>query len=280
MKNKKYLYSFIALLALATLASGIPALAENNDQPTNGTVDWKDSVRGNLPNKGMMNRQGKKMMKPVVFGTVTTINGNTLTVTGKENNGVNTPTTTFTVDATNAKIMKANVAGTISSIVVGDTVMIQGTITGTNVVAVMIRDGQMMGKGIRGDNNGNGNDNEIGKTPPVSPISGNGQPVIAGTISAVNGTSITITNKSNIVYTVDVTNAKIVRGQTTILASAVAVGDMVIVQGTFNGNSITASSVIDQAKLPTTTTGTNTQPEVHRGFFGSIGHFFSNIFGF
>ena len=111
-------------------------------------------------------------------------------------------------------------------------------------------------------------------TMPTSPITGNGQPVIAGTISAVSGDTLTVTNKSNVTYTVDATNAKIVQGQTTIAVSNLAVGDSVVVQGTVNGNSVTASSVIDQK---VSTTGTTTQP---RGFFGMIGSFFSHIFGF
>ena len=61
---------------------------------------------------------------------------------------------------------------------------------------------------------------------------------------------MTVTNKSNVTYTVDATNAKIVQGQNTIAVSNVAVGDSVVVQGTVNGNSITASSVIDQKARP------------------------------
>ena len=76
------------------------------------------------------------------------------------------------------------------------------------------------------------------------------------------------------VYTVDATNAKIAQGPNTIAIGAVAVGDMVVVQGTINGTSVVATSVIDQ-KIATTTT---TQP--NKGFFGSIGSFFSHLFGF
>ncbi len=49
----------------------------------------------------------------------------------------------YTVDATNAKIYKGSVTSTVavSDIAQGDTVMVQGTITGTNVAATVIRDG-------------------------------------------------------------------------------------------------------------------------------------------
>jgi len=168
------------------------------------------------------------------------------------------------------RLQKNNVVGTISSIAVGDTIMAQGTLTGTNLVATTIRDGVMARK-TPGTNNGQ--PEAKGQMP--SPFTGNGQPVIAGTVSAVNGSVLTVTNKSNVTYTVDVTNAKIVQGQNTIAISGVVVGDSVIVQGTINGNSVTASSVIDQKATSTTTNAPK-----HQGFFGSIGSFFSHLFGF
>ena len=226
------------------------------------------------------------MMKPGVFGTVSAINGNVLTVASKQwskpvAGATTAPTTspiTYTVDATSATITKNGSAGSIASILTGDTIMAQGTLTGTNLVATTIRDGQM-GMGMRGISGSPVAGNHPAKT---SPITGNGQPVVAGTVTAVNGSTLTITNKSNVVYTIDASSAKIVQGQNTISASNIATGDMVVVQGTVSGNSIVASSVIDQAKpASTTATGsTTTTPQTHRGFFGSIGHFFSNIFGF
>ena len=83
------------------------------------------------------------MSRPAVMGTVSAINGNTLTVSGKKGFGSTATTTTYTVDTTNAKITKNNTAGTIASIAVGDTVMVQGTVSGTNVNATTIRDGKM-----------------------------------------------------------------------------------------------------------------------------------------
>lgn len=248
----------MTLALLTTIATATPALANTTTPPTQTKV-------GNRAN-----------MKPAVFGTVSVVSGNTITVAGKQGFGTNAVSTTFTVDTTNAKITKNNIAGTISSIVVGDTVMAQGTLTGTNLVATTIRDGQM-GKGMRGNNG-----NQTGKTPLVSPITGNGQPIVAGTISSISGSTMTITNKSNVNYTVDTTNAKIVQDSNTILISNMVVGDTVIVQGTVNGNSVVASSVMDQTKpvnTNTTNSGTTTQPE-NKGFFGAIGSFFEKIFGF
>lgn len=66
-------------------------------------------------------------------GTVTAVSGNTITVTGK--NG-----TTYTVDAGSAAITK-NMTVTAADIKVGDTLMAQGTLTGTSVAATVIHDG-------------------------------------------------------------------------------------------------------------------------------------------
>jgi len=269
MINKKNLYSTTIVLAvLAIIATATPAFADT-------------TTTTNQPNKGflggiMHNGGNKAGLRPVVFGTVSAINGNSITVSGKQGFGTNAnkTTTTYTVDATNAKIMKNNVAGTVSSIVVGDTIMVQGTVTGTNVVATTIRDGVM----TRG-NNPAGKANPQGQGNISNLITGNGQPVIAGTISAISGSTLTITNKSNVTYTVDTTNAKIVKGQNTIVVSNMAIGDTVVIQGTVNGNSIVASNVIDQTKLASDTT-TGTTPKVNNGFFSGIGSFFKKIFGF
>lgn len=286
MKNKKYtkkyVYSFMALVALATLTATTPALAQTATTGPNGAYAGQPRAWGGTNHVGV--KPG--MMKPGVFGTVSAISGNIITVSSTRRMPPTTATgsagslqattpvsTTYTIDATNATITKNNVAGTIGSIVVGDTIMAQGTLTGTNLVATTIRDGMMTRTPGVNDKNG-----QPGKVPPemTSPITGNGQPIVAGTVSTLNGNTLTITNKSNVTYTVDATNAKIVDEQNTIAISGVAVGDSVVVQGTVNGNSITASSIIDQ-KLPTTGTATTTKS---KGFFGSIGAFFSRIFGF
>ena len=51
--------------------------------------------------------------------------------------------TVYTVDATNAKIYKGGATTTVSvsAIATGDKVMVQGTISGTNIAATVIRDG-------------------------------------------------------------------------------------------------------------------------------------------
>ena len=217
---------------------------------------------------------GGGMMKPGVFGTVSAVSGNTITVTSKAfgNNHSGAPTS-YTIDATNATVIKNGATSTVGAIAVGDTIMAQGTVSDTSVTATTIRDGMpqggMMhqGQGWRG-----------ASSTPANIPQGNGQPVIGGTITAISGTTLTVTNKSNVTYTVDASGATITKtGTPSATISSVIVGDNVIVQGTVNGTSVVASSVIDNAAPSTGTTGT---PRMMGGFFGAIGGIFHRLFGF
>jgi len=280
---KKYLGFLTGFAMVLGFAVAAPAFAQTTGAPSAPQGNWQG--RGN-PGGPMMRAPGA--MKPGVFGTVASINGNILTVTGRNGFGGPRPMTTggttsvaptaptpvtYTVDATNATVMKNNATSSLSAIVVGDTVMAQGTLTGTNLVATMIRDGLVptMRTGAPG---------QFGKGATSTPaFSGNGEPITAGAVTAISGTSITITNKSNVTYTIDASNAKIIQGQSTAASlSNIVVGDSVVVQGTVNGNSIVASTIIDQAK-PATATTTPKKGRVSE-FFGGIGSFFGHMFGF
>jgi hypothetical protein len=118
-----------------------------------------------------------------------------------------------------------------------------------------------------------------GKNRPKTPIiSGNGQPIVGGTVASISVNTLTITNASNVTYTVDISSAKVVKGNATSTISNIIVGDRVIVQGTVNGTSITASSVVDQGTMPNN--NATSTPQNNGGFFGAIGGFFHRMFGF
>ena len=222
-------------------------------------------------------------MRPVVFGTVASINGTTLTVTGRQGFGTSSAAVTYTVDASSATVMKDNATSSVSAIATGDSVLIEGTVSGTNVTAKVIRDGVMV-KGAPGAGRGGQN----GSSTPA--FAGNGEPVVAGSVSAVSGTTLTITNKSNVTYTVDATNAKIVeQGQATPVLSDIVVGDNVVVQGTVNGTTVTATTVINQkAGASAGHNASSTKDHVpgapgqssFGGLLGGIGSFFKHLFGF
>jgi hypothetical protein len=199
---------------------------------------------------------------PNVIGKVSAINGNILTVISKQgfNKAEPKTTVTLTVDATSAKLLRGNKVIALTDIAIGDNIIIQGTITGTNVVATVIHDGKVGNGKNDGDNN-----------QALLQIEGNGQPIVAGTVSTITGSTITITN-DKVTYTIDATNAKIIQGKNIILISGVKTGDNIIVQGTVNGTSVVASTIIDRVIAGS--------PKAKAGFFGSVGQFFRRLFGF
>ncbi len=277
--NKNIAILLTAVGFVASFAVVAPVFAQTQAQGhlniPNG-MNFRFGMHGGLTN-GFM---------PGVFGTVSAINGTTLTVTSKVRpNATTTSPMVYTIDASNATVMKNGTSSSISSVATGDMVMVQGTVSGSNVTATMIRDG--VGMTGRGGFSfpGRATSTATNATPPIQ---GNGEPVIGGSVTAINGSTLTVTNASNVTYTIDVSNAKIVKNGVTSTVSAVATGDNVIVQGTVNGTSVVASSVIDQVKTggngngtPNTALPANASPtRINFGFLGSIGSFFKRIFGF
>lgn len=245
MKNTKYLAALAIVTSIGFAGTGIASAATTPKETPQG---W---MRG-----GMMKNRGE-------FGIVTAVNGPTITINTK--NPKSTANIVYTIDARNATVTKSGTASSVSAIAVGDTIMVQGTLNGTTITATKIFDGILKQK-------------EDTKNKPL-PFTGNGQPVVAGSITAINGTTITITNKSNVTYTIDATNAKILKGGTTNPTIAnLAAGDTVVVQGTVNGTTVAAATLIDQS-VQADTSHESTKGVSHRGFFGKVGGFFSHFFG-
>jgi hypothetical protein len=274
--NKRYL-SFLVLMGLA-LVAGTAQKASAEDIATG-------DVRANSGHhEGFERGLAIGKMEHGVFGVVSAINGSTITLNAAMRPGTIATTKTYTVDATNAKVMKNGAEATIASIAVGDHIIVQGTITGQQVIATVIRDGmQLRGEreefGVasgtrtmlpRGGNHRNAQDLPTG----------NGQPVIAGTVTAVSGNSVTISNRGNIPFTIDVTSANIQKLGATSTAANIAVGDAVKVQGSVSGTTITATSFIDRgvvATLPASTNGA-AAPQQPVGIWGHMKNFFSRFF--
>jgi len=111
MNFKKYISLIIALATVGSFALAIPAFAQT------------------ATNHGFGGRGMGKGGAPGVFGTVSTINGATLTVSTNPRQNPNGATSTlsvlYTVDATNATVTKNGAASSVSAIAVGATVTIQ-----------------------------------------------------------------------------------------------------------------------------------------------------------
>ncbi len=223
---------------------------------------------------GNINYGQTKKKTSSIIGTVSSISGNKITISGKTGFGTSTTASVFTVDVTSAKILRNNATSTISSITKGDLILVQGTTNGTNIVATIVRDDFRPGLGIA-----NGNKN--GQKNNTNQIQGNKQPVVMGTVSMINGSTIIITNNNNVQYTIDVTNAKILKNNATTTILGIAKGDSVFVQGTINGtSSITASMVfVAQNKLANQAENQPIKQEQNKSIFTTIGNFFSHLFG-
>jgi hypothetical protein len=272
----KIIVAIIISLLMGSFALATAASAQTTDTQDSGhTTEWHGGWQGD---KG-----GKPGMRPGVFGTVSSVSGTTITVTskfphGKDQNTDSSTETVYTVDTSNATVTKDGASSSVADIVVGDMVMVEGTVNGTAVTATAVHDGMNMGDRKPGGHQDNPEN-------PGTIIKGTGEPVIGGNITAVNGSILTVVNKSNITYTVDASSAMIEKDRATSTVASLSVGDSVIVQGVVNGTSITASSVMDQGVDQRTTSSTSDQQgsEGRHGFGGfmrSIGGFFEHLFGF
>jgi len=157
-------------------------------------------------------QQANNMPRVGIVGTVDSISGTTITLTAKNSRKYN-------VETSNAKIVKAGSDITIGSIQVGDTLLVKGKVSGTEVVATAIVDGVGFKKGVRAIKN------EF--------VKGN---ITFGKILSVNGSFFTVeTHQKNATTTVSVTttNATTFKKDTSSATlSDLAVGEHVLVAGT------------------------------------------------
>jgi len=225
-ENKSKLLVPLAALVLAVSAvTGVAAMAN---------ADTGTTTTGSTVNPGGPMQHGTP---PAAMGTVTAVSGDDITLTDSKTN------TTYTVDATNATITKraAPVAQgdkptsttiTVGQVAVGDTLMVQGTVSGTTVTATKIEDGVGGFGGGKGGMRG-----------------GPGGMGVQGTVTAVNGDTVTVTGKNGTIYTVDATNSTVSKMET-MSVSDISVGDEIGVQGTVSGDSVTAKSIMDGIPTP------------------------------
>jgi hypothetical protein len=208
MKNKHILIGAILLLSFVI---GTPVFA--SDGGNQGFFGRLFSQVGNL----FQGKHKGAMKKPAdmgaIMGTVTVVAGNTITISGV--NGI-----TYTVDATNAEIMKGGVTTPVSGLVVGDVLMVRGTISGTTVTAKLIADNFP-----RPDDQDDENDG------------------IKGAVTQITGTTITIQGKNNTIYTVNATSAEVKKDGVVVPITTIVVGDMLRVEGTLSGTTVTATKI-------------------------------------
>lgn len=164
---------------------------------------------------------------PGVAGTITAINGSTLTVTDARDAKI------YTVNAGAAAVRKASentapVTEALSDLAVGETIMVRGTVSNTTVTATDIVEGELhRGGAFGGKNDSRG---------------------VVGTVSAVNGTTVTVTNDNGTTYTVDASSSAVEKHVTGSL-SDITVGSHVNVTGAVSGTSVKAKVIMQGAPV-------------------------------
>lgn len=213
-----------AIAGYATLASAQTA--------TTGTAGVGSMVAG----MGM----GMKDRGPHVHGTVSAVSGTTLTITDERSS------TTYTIDASTATFKKAAAGAapttvTISEIAVGDKIGAMGTLSGTTLKATEVMEGDF-GRGGMGGMHGMGGHG--GRGP-----AGAGGPGVMGKVTAVSGSTITVTDRDGKSFTVNAGSAT-VQKMTTGALSDIAVGDTIGVHGDVSGTTVTAKTIMDDVPTP------------------------------
>ncbi len=223
--KSKYLVPFAFAALAASALTGVVGIA-HADSTTASTQNATQGIR-------------QRGTPPAAVGKVTSIVGDSITLTDKKNN------TTYVIDATNATITKhpaPTTQGTtpsattisVSQVAVGDMIAVQGTVSGTTITATKIEDGiGAMGGRMGGPGNHGG-------------MGGQG---VRGMVTAVNGSTVTVTGIDGKSYTVDASNTSVGKFET-IPVSSIQVGDSIGIQGAINGTSVTAKSIMDGIPAP------------------------------
>lgn len=186
-------------------------------------------------------------------GTITAINGKTITV--KTSSGTTKVTTATSTTVSMAK------AGTVSDIATGDQVMVLGTTSGTKIAATQIIDTGKTGSAATGQApagfpGGGAPPNGAGGAP-----SGGTGPPTSGTVIKVSGSTITVKGTDGKTYTVSSGSTTTVAIEATGSLSDLATGDTVQVMGrTGSGGAVTAARIVDGAAGVISGVGTGGPP--------------------
>lgn len=204
-----------------------------------------------------------------IVGKVTAVNTGASTITMQ---GMRNSTTSYTVDVGSGTIIKKdNVTSTISSVGVGDMVMVRGAISGTVIAATTIYDGVPGRSGAFG-RSWNGSSTAPTGTRPYASSTRPTIPTVSGTVASVGGSTITVTGTNGTTYTVDVSNATLIKkGSATSSIAGINTGDVVQIQGNVSGTAVTATVVFDNVPQ---------SPAPISRFFGAIKNFLGNLFHF
>jgi hypothetical protein len=290
LKNSMFTKKMAILAASSFVIAGVitAGAAQAQTAPAGQNPRFQGGQASNV-NRGLGMFGGSRKGQGIT-GKVTAISDTTITIQsaagGERTTGTagttNTAAKTYTVDASKATFAKlgeptaANSGSVpvkpsettiaITDIAVGDSVMVKGTVTGTNIAATSVT----VMPAIIG-NKGSG-------------APGMGKNMIMGKVTAISNTTLTVQSELNFgrrpqnainsnvnvgsgvnsatTYTVDASSATIkkfvaptagstVKGtETTIAVTDIAVGDTVRVQGTVDVTNVKATTIVDGVTAP------------------------------
>jgi hypothetical protein len=202
------------------------------------------------PGQGGAGGPGQGFASRGAQGTIASISGTTFAVDSTDRTGA---TSTVTVTTGDATTYTDAVAGQVSDLALGDTVLVRGTDTNGAVTATSVTEGATISRGGAGGATpptGTGYGPPAGFTPPNG---GTGQPgqggpgggggFTAGSILSVDGDAFTVKAADGTQVVVTTTSATTVTVTKRISFADLKKGDAVQVIGTRTGDKVAATSV-------------------------------------
>lgn len=303
MYKKTLLAMFVAIISVTSV--GFSASAVHAEDGSSENAGARMEVRGtNLTSFGArfkaflgIHDMRKENRLEGIRGTVTAVNGTTITLNAKT--ASTTVFTTYSIDASNSLFVKNKATSTTINVSVGDFVVAQGTLVDTNMTAKVVISGvppvgQKQSDERREDKKEKKEEkredkkesNEKNKKDVLKRMFD-----IRGVVTAVNGFALTVdgrgaTSTATTTYSVDATNAKIFKDRATSTVSSIFVGDKVLVRGAVNETSVEATIIYD-GKLPpmemkklSDEDGNSRMARPEAKFLNKIGAFFKEFFRF
>lgn len=138
--QKKLTFVLLVFVLFGTVVASVEAQGFNQDGFGGRESRGKSDVSRPFEKPGY----GLGQAELAFVGQIISINSNNFSLASRSL-GRGSATTTYTVDVSNALIIKQKATTTISSLVVGDLVIVRGTLNGTNIKAKIVRDGVGLG---------------------------------------------------------------------------------------------------------------------------------------
>ena len=235
-----------AVVAMSVASGG-------NDTPTStqaaaATDAGSDGSGGTGTGPALVAQRGAR-------GTITAIDGTTLTLDSTDPSG---ETSAVTVETNDETAFRETVEGTLADLAVGDNVVAMGTPTDSGITAANIVDNGDDAAGTDFRAGGPPPDAESDMTPRTFTDGGPGGSgnapdedrrgpgaggFTAGTVQSIDGTTITVETADGSTVTVSTTADTTISVTTTITLADLAVGDTVSAMGATEGSTVTADAV-------------------------------------